>query len=796
VSPPTISRERAAEAGRIGAPGEQPEGAPGSALAEQPAAGQPWPHRLAVGASNGATGSGSRKPARWRVLASGARRWIASTAGATVLCATLVCVVAFVAGGGLSLVPMTAIEIALTIGSGLIVATLVLQRGVAVAARRRAQSGGRAIGATGVVVAPTEAGTEHGSRPMYGLCSVVLLFAFAALSVLSVAWSVEPDASWQDAGRLFAYCGVFATAVALARVAPQRWSALLGGVTLAAVVITGYALLTKIFPAQLGATETFARLQQPYGYWVATGLTAAMGAIGCLWLGARRDGHALLRAAAYPAMGLELTTLMLTYSRGPLAALLIGLVLWFCIVPLRLRGAAVLITGALGAAVVVAFDFSSHALSSENVPLAQRDPAGHQLGVLLAVVLVALALAGLTIGFLTARRAPSPRARRSAGAALLALIAAAILALFGGLAVSQRGLTGTISHDWNTLTNPNAKSPENTPNRLTAVASVRARYWNEALKIYSAHPLLGVGAGGYATARLRYRTETLNVRHAHGYIVQTLAELGLVGLAVTLALLVAWLVAAGRATHPFNRRWRAWRWSRIHLPYSPERIGMLSMLTIVVVFGAHSLADWTWYVPGTASIALLCAGWLAGRGPTESTARSPLASARELRRALARRELPRPAIALAVAVLAIALIAAWTQWQPERSASASEQAIAMISREPGEARSTAQAAVSEDPESLQALRYLAAVQQATGEPSSAETTLQKAVKLQPANPQAWSALAEHDLQAGNYAAAVQEFRAAVYLNPEIVAPESEIANDPELLSVRNEYLQALRATGQ
>ena len=49
--------------------------------------------------------------------------------------------------------------------------------------------------------------------------------------------------------------------------------------------------------------------------------------------------------------------------------------------------------------------------------------------------------------------------------------------------------------------------------------------------------------------------------------------------------------------------------------YTPERIGMLTMLCIVIVFGVHSFADWTWYVPGDAFVALLCAGWLAGRGP-------------------------------------------------------------------------------------------------------------------------------------------------------------------------------------
>ena len=174
------------------------------------------------------------------------------------------------------------------------------------------------------------------------------------------------------------------------------------------------------------------------------------------------------------------------------------------------------------------------------------------------------------------------------------------------------------------MTNPNATVPKNTPGRLTAVGSVRARYWKEALEVFEAHPALGAGAAGYGTARLRYRTQNLDVRQAHGYVVQTLADLGIVGLAITLALLVAWMAAAGRSTHPFNRRWRAGRsppsvaWRNEPVAYTPERIGMLAMLCIVIVFGVHSFADWTWYVPGDAFVALLCAGWLAGRGPLPS----------------------------------------------------------------------------------------------------------------------------------------------------------------------------------
>ena len=59
---------------------------------------------------------------------------------------------------------------------------------------------------------------------------VGLLLALAALCALSVMWSVQPDASWQDAGRMFAYSAVFALASRSRALAPARWPAVLGGV--------------------------------------------------------------------------------------------------------------------------------------------------------------------------------------------------------------------------------------------------------------------------------------------------------------------------------------------------------------------------------------------------------------------------------------------------------------------------------------------------------------------------------------------------------------------------------------
>jgi hypothetical protein len=727
----------------------------------------------------------------------------------TLLIAGVLCFVTFVAGGGLNLADMTVVELVLTIGCGLIVAAAVLLG----PARGRA----------------------------YGLWPVALLLAFAALTALSVVWSVQPDDSFKDAGRMLSYCAVFGAAVMLARTVPARWPAVLGGVVLAAVIVCVYALLTKVFPASVDAGDIYARLRAPYSYWNAIGLTAAMGAIGCMWLGARRAGHALISALAYPAMGLMVLTLMLAYSRGALVALVLGLVLWFAIVPLRLRGAAILICGVVCAGGVVAWDFSTYALKTDNLPLDVRTSAGHQLGVLIVAMLVLLTLLGLAFGFWTSRSAPTIISRRRAGTLLLGLLAAVILAGAGALAASHRGFTGTISHAAHSLTDPHAAVPSNGPGRLTAVGSVRARYWNEALKVFKAHPVLAAGAEGYATARLRYRTETLDVRHAHGYVVQTLADLGIVGLALTLALLIAWMTAAGRATHPFNRRWTSWKtlrgwldrkdsggapgWVKLTVngraaPYTPERIGMLSMLCLVTVFGIHSIADWTWYIPGNACVVLLCAGWLAGRGPLGAGAKpgAPAGSPRTLGRAgpgtaHAASEASRPhrsatdrlkqrlapqalgplRIAVATAVLVGALLAAWAEWQPQRSADASQQALTQLASNPRAALSSAQAGVSRDPLSAQALFTLSAVQQATHEPALARATLQRAVRMQPSNPQTWLTLGQYDL-AKDPSAAVRELAAAIYLDPESVSPEALATGNPESIALQNDYVEALRAS--
>jgi tetratricopeptide (TPR) repeat protein len=279
---------------------------------------------------------------------------------------------------------------------------------------------------------------------------------------------------------------------------------------------------------------------------------------------------------------------------------------------------------------------------------------------------------------------------------------------------------------------------------------VRARYWNEALKIFRAHKVLGVGAGGYATVRPRFRKDNLDVRHAHGYVVQTVADMGVVGLAVSLALLAAWLAAASRTVG----LWGAGR----RMTWTPERVGMATLLTICVIFGVHSFLDWTWFVPGNAMLALLCAGWLAGRGPTD------VPIARRIPTRVAVRDPWR--IGLAVAGVTIAAVAAWTSWQPQRAVA--EGSTALASAEAGrypQARAQIADAENINPLSDDLLYQEAAIERAAGDPNAARRALQNAVRKQPANPTAWLNLAEFELSQGRKPQALSAVGSALYLDP-------------------------------
>jgi len=643
--------------------------------------------------------------------------------------AAIICAVAFVADGGLRVSRTTPAELGLILGGGVAVSGAVL-----LAPRR---------------------------ERLWGTGPLALLLALAVLTALSITWAASPSEAWLETNRTLAYCAVFAAAVALAHSVPGRWSAVVGAITLAAVAISAYALLTKVFPGALNPDEVYARLREPFGYWNSVGLAAALGVPGCLWLGTRRAGHQALNALAYPALGLLVLTMLLAYSRGAVLAAAIGAAFWIVTVPRRLRAAAVLIAGVGGGGLIAAWAFGQNALTDDRVPVDLRNQAGLQLGLLVLAMLGLLALLGLGVGFARAARAPSPLMRDRAGVALLVALALIPAGALVVLSLGDRGLSGSISARWHQLTDASAPLPRNDNSRLTAAGSVRARYWDEALRIFVDNPGAGVGAGGYAIVRKRYRSADPAVRHAHGYVVQTLADLGLAGLAVSLALLAAWLASAARATG-LRRRDRG-------RPLTPERIGLLTLVAVVIVFGVHSFVDWTWFVPANAVVALLAAGWVAGRGPLGDREQAPTRSATgpgiaaRLRGAL--RERPRAICAAAAALVVLAT--AWTVWQPMRADTIAQNALDTLDTGDADAaRAQAQQARDINPLSLDPLYALWTIESAAGRNSAARRALEQAVRLQPSNPDPWVRLAGFELHTlKRPKVALTAIRPALYLDP-------------------------------
>ena len=374
----------------------------------------------------------------------------------------------------------------------------------------------------------------------WGGATVALFAAFTAFAALSILWSVEPDWSWFGANQLLSYLSAFAGAAAVARVFPERWVGVIDGITVAAVALAGYALLVKVFPHELASGDTLERLDVPFGYWNALGLIAAIGLPACLWSGSRLEGGRLRRTLSTAAMTVLITGLILSYSRSALMAGVIGTGFYLVFAQARLRALAVLVAGGIGAALVVLWALGHVGVGSNGLATSGQDSAGRSFGLVLLVVLGLVVGAGWATSVAMDRVTLNSAIRRKLERGLLLAPVLVLIGAVVALAASSRGVTGEIAHAWNTLTSADARQPGNDAARLSQFGSSRPMYWAQALSVGEHALLKGVGELGYGIARLRYTTLQWKADQAHSYLMQTFADLGLIGIALTLALLVFW----------------------------------------------------------------------------------------------------------------------------------------------------------------------------------------------------------------------------------------------------------------
>lgn len=381
-------------------------------------------------------------------------------------------------------------------------------------------------------------------RPRRAAVLFVAAFAgLAAWTAASILWSSHVSASVLEVERTMLYAAAAAVFV-LAGSGPALLAGVLGGATL----LCGYGLMN---------VEDGERLAEPIGYANGLAIMAVIGLLLSAGFAARAPRAVAAVAAAAPAPLLA-AALYFTFGRGAWLALAAGLAVAVAVGPSRLQLAATAVGLALPSAV--------------SVLAADRLGASASL----AVLLLLLCLLSASTSFLlrATRFEPSRPLRVAFAGFLIALPLVAVAALL----VKLGGPGGAYDAF--------KAAPEPTHGDASArVFSLsgrnRADYWSVAWQSYEDEPLLGAGGGTFARTWLRERPVPQPVTDAHSLFLETLAELGPLGLAL-LVLGLAAPLAASRV-----------RWTPVALaPYA--------------AFLTHAAQDWDWELPAVTAVALAC----------------------------------------------------------------------------------------------------------------------------------------------------------------------------------------------
>jgi hypothetical protein len=394
-----------------------------------------------------------------------------------------------------------------------------------------------------------DAGGLRGAWPWLATAGALLAWTLA-----STLWSVDSEQSVLDARRTLVYTAVVLALLVLAR--PGAGALVLA--THAAITFVAVYALARYLVGGHRTTFEANLLSDPLGYANALGIVAVLG--GLLGLGvATTAASRRVRVAAAATLPVLVTALELTGSSASWLALALGLAVSVVLEPVRTRVLRVLACAALpcASAIVVARESGLAALAPPRID-----------GWVVAVGTVACALA---TAVLVGRFGDVPVRGRTLPAWLLTAVALALLALAFATVVAYGA----------------ARKP-------------RSLYYSVAWRHeYLPHPLLGSGAGTFGSYWDRFGQVTVwgGALDAHSLYLETLAELGPVGLVLVLAFLAypfrAALTARGR-------------------PYASAATAAYA------AFVFHAGLDWDWEMPVVVVAGLACGAAVIAGAPAES----------------------------------------------------------------------------------------------------------------------------------------------------------------------------------
>jgi hypothetical protein len=448
-----------------------------------------------------------------------------------------------------------------------------------------------------------------GSLGVGYVAGVAALGLLATWIIVSATWSHAPARALTEYDRALLYLLGFLVMGSLGRT-PERLRWGLRALAAGALAVCACGLITRLAPDlwPIRPAVEVDRLSYPLGYWNALGLLAAIALVLSFALTSDERESPLVRVLAAAGLPILGATLLLTFSRGSIAAGAIGLVVLVLVGRPRALLSGVLV--AVPAVAVAAMSaYGADLLASKNPTTAAAAAQGHDVALVVvacAVLAAVVRMALLPLDRRVARLQLPPTLRRPAirAAAASVLVATAVAAalVLGAPATMQRQYDRFVSGD-----RIRHASSEDVRGRLTNPGNNgRIDQWRVARDAFAAQPLHGRGAGTYALAWDRGRPQEYQVEDAHSLYIEVLGELGVVGFVLVVAAIL--LVLGG-----FLARARG-----------PDRVVGGALCGAGVAWALHAGVDWDWEMPAV-TLWFFALGGLALAAPAEAASVRSLA---------------------------------------------------------------------------------------------------------------------------------------------------------------------------
>jgi hypothetical protein len=418
-------------------------------------------------------------------------------------------------------------------------------------------------------------------RPFAGF-SLPLAVAVGALTLLvgwtllSSGWSDAPGRAALEAQRTGLYLCVLALFGASLR--PRGGvSVAVAGVALAIVGVSVAALAIRLFPDVFTAANTLSpeRLSFPITYWNALGAFAGVGVVLLLHLACDERGHPLVRALGAAGVPITATVIYFTFSRGATGAVAIGVLAYLVVA--RPRGAIAGLLATLPPTYLAVRGAYDAGLLGEvgNASRAAVDQ-GHEVANTVIVAAAAAAAIRLMLVPLDTKLAAIQVGKRRARSLGVAALAALVLA--GAAAALALDVPDRVDRAFDSYGEGVRADDVRTRFRDVQIGG-RTEHWDVAMEYYRADRLTGAGAGTYETQWLRSRPSAGETNEAHSLYVEMLAELGIVGLVLLVAVLGAIMVGL------------------LMRARGKERAVYGAIFAASLMWAVHAGFDWDWELP-------------------------------------------------------------------------------------------------------------------------------------------------------------------------------------------------------